>query len=128
MAVSDNSRQFTEDVAKDLVKRFTKAGLYFVSQLRGYVNTSQSYKRDGSKLRGFGPSAPGQFPHKLSGQLARSITWMLDKKKFVLTVGSNLKGYPGFLETGTKFMKPRPWLSKGFGIERDKILKILTGK
>jgi len=128
MAIKDTSRQFTEDVQRDMVKKFTKAGLNFVSKLRGYVNTGQSYKRSGSKLRGFGPSAPGQFPHKLSGQLARSITWMLDKKKFVLTVGSNLKGYPSFLETGTKFMKSRPWLSKGFGLEKDTIVKILAGK
>ncbi len=64
MPVSDNSRQFAADVNRDLVKRFTKAGVYFTSKLRGYVNTAQPYTRSPSgHYHGMAPSAPGQFPH-----------------------------------------------------------------
>lgn len=126
--IKDTSRQFIGELDRDLVKRFTKAGLYYTSKLRGLLNTGQPYRKDGLKLVGLSPSVPGGYPKKLSGQLQRSITWTLDKKRFVLTVGSNLKGYPSFLEMGTKLMKPRPWLSKSFDQERATITKILTGK
>jgi hypothetical protein len=42
-------------------------------------------------------------------------------------VGSNLDGYPKFLETGTRFMKSRPWLSLAFAAEKDRLGKIITG-
>lgn len=119
---------FLGDVQKELVKRLTKAGVFYVSQLRGSLNTSQEYTKYGSRLKGHGPSLPGQYPHKLSGQLMRSITWNVDKKNMVLTVGSNLDGYPSFLETGTQWMAPRPWLSLSFAAEKDQLGKIIAGK
>lgn len=112
----------------ELVKRFTKAGVYSVSKLRGYLNRSQKYVRlrGGKKFVGLDPSAPGEFPKKLTGQLQRSITWELDQTKLILSVGSNLKPYPKFLQTGTRIMHPRPWLSNFFNLERDNIGKILA--
>lgn len=118
---------FMGSVQRDLAKRFTKAGVYFTSKTRGYLNVAQPYKRAASgRYHGLAPSSPGEFPRKLSGELQRSITWNLDKQKMVLTVGTNLKGYPGFLQTGTKWLRPRPWLSLSFDKEKATLGKILT--
>jgi hypothetical protein len=124
-----NLSGFQKLTEAELVKNMTKAGLYFTSKLRGYLNKSQPYKRskDGLKYKGKNPSAPGDFPHKLSGQLSKSMTWNLDKGKLVLTVGSNLKGYPSFLETGTRRMQARPWLTLGWNREKNKIGTMITG-
>jgi hypothetical protein len=126
--MSTSSDKFVSDIKKELVKRFTKAGVVFTSKTRGYLNASQPYRRTKSgKHIGLAPSLPGQFPRKLSGQLMRSITWKFDTTKMVLTVGANLKGYPSFLQTGTKHMKPRPWLSLAFDKEKSELKKILVG-
>lgn len=120
---------FLGAVNKELEKRFVSAGVYFVSKTRGYLNTSQPYRRTRSGGHvGLDPSKPGQFPHKLSGQLQRSVTWKFDKSKMVLTVGFNLKGYPKYLETGTKDMRPRPTLKLSWGKEKNNMGRILTGK
>ena len=72
------------------------------------------------------PSAPGQFPKKLSGQLQRGLTYSFDRKAVSLTFGTNLAGYPTFLQVGTKTMRPRPWLSLGWAAEQDNVARILT--
>lgn len=121
---------FLRMTTAELQKGFTKAGVYFTSKTRGYLNTSQPYqrtKRTGRHI-GLAPSRPGEFPRKLSGQLQRSITWTLDKKKLVLTVGSNLQEYPSMLETGTRFMRPRPWLTLAFAKEKNKIGRTIAGR
>lgn len=107
----------------------TKAGVYFTSKLRGYVNTAQPYTRskNGQRYYGENPSSPGNLPHKLSGQLLKSMTWNLDKGRMVLAVGSNLKGHPSFLETGTRRMEPRPWLTLGWNKESGKVGRIIIG-
>jgi hypothetical protein len=118
---------FDRQVRAQLEKNFTKAGIYFASQMRGYLNRSQSYRKDGKRYTGLAPSAPGEFPKKLTGQLQKSITWELDKRKLVLTVGSNLRGYPSYLQKGTGRMKPRPWLTLSWAKDQDRIGKLLTG-
>ncbi len=129
MEVNDKSKEFMDEVTKDLVKKFTKAGIYFTSALRGHLNVAQPYKRsERGNYKGSSPSAPGQFPKKLSGSLQKSMTWDLDKKKLVLTCGSNLKGYPSILQHGNKYIQSRPWLTLGFDLEQATISKIITGK
>lgn len=122
-----NGPQFYGDVQKELVKRFTKAGVTWVSAMRGHLNTAQTYdKAPSGKYHGHNPSLPGQFPHKLSGQLQKSMTYEVDQNKLVLTVGTNLQPYPAYLQTGTGIMKPRPWLSLGWELEESKVVRILT--
>ncbi|AWM39784.1 hypothetical protein GobsT_18540 [Gemmata obscuriglobus] len=130
MSVNWYGLDFLRLTESELARNMAKAGGYFASKLRGYLNDSQSYKRTPSGgYVGLDPSVPGGFPKKLSGQLQRSITWELDRQKFVLTVGTNLKGYPKFLQLGTTVMKPRPWLSLGFDKTKDAIARIIvTGK
>jgi hypothetical protein len=121
--------EFLRMTEKELVRNFTKAGVYFVSKVRGYLNTDQPYTRSpGGKHRGLDPSRPGGYPKKLSGQLQRSVTWKVDAGKKVLTVGSNLEGYPSFLITGTRFMAPRPWLPLAWDAEKDNVGRIILGK
>lgn len=117
-------------VTSDTAGRMTKAGIYFVGRLRQAVNTGQEYKRykgkHGIYYHGLNPSKPGEMPHKLTGQLQRSITWKLDKANLVLTVGSGLD-YAGYLQTGTKKMKSRPWLSRTWSNEKAKVTSIILG-
>src|SRR4051812_38666210 len=107
----------------------TKAGLYLMSRMRENVNTAQPYRRVAGGTRDIGvqPSLPGQFPHKLSGQLLKSITYKVDAAHSTLIVGSNLKGHPGFLQTGTRRMAPRPWVSLTWNREKAAVGKILVG-
>ena len=130
MSIEWHGADFLHLTESELAKNMTKAGIYFTSKVRGYLNVSQPYKRtSGGGHIGLDPSLPGEFPKKLSGQLMRSITWKLDRQKMELTVGTNLKGYPSFLQLGTSIMKPRPWLTKSFDLEKDAIGRIIvTGK
>lgn len=127
MPKTQTAADFLKVTEDELARRMTKAGLYFVSKLRGYLNIGQPYRRTkkGNHI-GLAPSWPGEFPRKLSGQLQRSMTWTYDRRTQTLTVGSNLKGYPGFLELGTKWMKPRPWLTLGFNKERGTMTKMIV--
>lgn len=112
----------------ELEKGFVRAGIYFTSQTRGYLNVDQRYKRlPSGKLRGYSPSLPGQFPKKLSGQLQRSITWNFDKDKLELSCGSNLAGYPSYLQFGTAKMQARPWLSLAFDKEQLQMTRFILG-
>jgi hypothetical protein len=112
-------------------KNLDKAGLYLVSSWRQYANNPQPYKRYAGKkavyYKGLNPSAPGQFPHKLTGQFQRSLTYKVDKKALTLEVGSSLAGYPMFLQFGTKWMQPRPWLTIAWERDKDHVGKILLG-
>lgn len=114
----------------ELEKGFVRAGLHFVSSLRVALNVDQPYRRSKrtGRYRGLSPSAPGQYPRKLSGQLMRSITYQFDKSKMELTVGSNLVGYPSFLQSGTRFMQARPFLSLSWASEQSTIGKLILGK
>ena len=114
-------------MTRDINARMVRAGVYLTSKIRTYLNVSQRYRRTvrGNHI-GLSPSAPGQFPKKLSGQLQKSITYEFDRARLMLTVGSNLKGYPSYLMTGTQRMKPRPWLSLAWEAEVNNVAKILT--
>ena len=120
--------KFIGDFRKDCIKRLTKVGIYLTSKIRTKLNRAQKYVRysGGKYYRGLNPSKPGEYPKKLSGQLMKSITYKVDETNLVVQVGSSLKGYPLFLEVGTKFMKPRPWLSLTMVAEHEKIKDILT--
>jgi hypothetical protein len=102
-----------------------------VSSWRGYANQAQEYKRytgkKGVYYKGLSPSSPGQFPRKLTGQFQKSLTYRVDKRELSLEVGSSLVGHPAFLQFGTKWMQPRPWLTLGWEREKAAVGKILLG-
>ncbi|QDU81552.1 hypothetical protein Pla110_32940 [Polystyrenella longa] len=54
-------------------------------------------------------SKPGDIPHLLHGELARSMTHEVDERKKIVRVGTN-KFYGKLLELGSSKMKKRPFL------------------
>ena len=59
---------------------------------------------------GYVPSKDGEIPSKQTGALKKSIRWERGIKKFTRRVGSIIKGYPFFLEIGTRKMGKRPYI------------------
>lgn len=111
----------------EMKRNMVKAGLVFISDARKGLNTGQPYRKysGGKYYRGLNPSAPGAMPHKLTGQLMRSMAFEQDG--MTLYLGSNLAGYPAFLETGTGRMAARPWLSLTWDRIGNRVLDIVLG-
>lgn len=63
-------------------------------------------------------SSPGQAPAVQKGGLIRSVQFKA-VKRFTRHVGTNL-AYGGYLELGTRKIKPRPWLRPAY--------KAITGR
>ena len=100
-------------------RRLTLAAMSLQKFIRENLSVDQpKYKPKKHKTRprkgpakyiGLSPSRPGEYPKRLSGQLLRSISWE-NVGKGVRRVGTNLR-YGRWLETGTRKMLRRPWLS-----------------
>lgn len=57
------------------------------------------------------PSKPGEPPRKRTGWGQRHIVWEFDARQVVGRVGVSAAAiYMLFLELGTRFIRPRPWL------------------
>ena len=82
-------------------------------------------KRGASRRVGLDPSAPGEFPKKVTGQLRRRVVWEVDEHKLTARVGTNLP-YGKWLEVGTRLMKARPWLLRTV-LERASFVKAKFG-
>lgn len=78
-------------------------------------------------LSGKSPSAPGEPPGVVTGELRRSMTYEIEKTPQGVTgrVGTN-KEYAVPLEFGTSRMAARPFLRPCFEKNRKPIAKILT--
>lgn len=116
-----------EELRKEVNKSLHKAGVLLVSDIRKGLNVAQPYVRRGSAFRGLEPSRPGEYPRKLSGQLLKSVAYVVDEAQMILTVGTNQR-HGKFLEFGTKHMKPRPWLLRTFEAAKDKIASLFGAK
>jgi len=57
-------------------------------------------------------SSPGEYPKRVSGHLLRNIKSEFDAATMTARVGTNVL-YGKYLETGTRKMAARPWLSNG---------------
>lgn len=71
-------------------------------------------------------SKPGEIPYVDSGHLSKSIFWRRSGK-LTRQVGTPVL-YGLFLQIGTRFMKPRPWLDVILKQNQSKIKAILTRK
>jgi len=136
----------------EVAKNLERAAIFLVEKVKLNLNTSQDYKkstdtaistRSGGKtvhrvvrLRknkgvyfyGLDPSASGEFPHKLTGNLQRSITYEMADGGQRALVGSGVT-YAKFLELGTSKMAPRPFLRPTLNINKDALVRIIaTGK
>jgi len=79
----------------------------------------QSDIQDTFPGRGRKPSLAGEIPTVQLGGLKRSIRREKSAKGFARKVGSDIKGYPMYLEYGTRLMKKRPYLRPA--IERNRM-------
>lgn len=80
-------------------------------------------------LSGPSPSAPGEPPGVITGELRRSITHEIEKKPtgVIGRVGSN-KEYAIHLELGTSKMAARPFLRPKLEENKKNIAKTLTSE
>lgn len=69
-------------------------------------------------------SAPGEPPNTDTGQLVRRIEFEIDKQRATGSVGTNLK-YGAWLELGTRYVLPRPWLRPAYDKVIGQVIKNL---
>ncbi len=102
--------------------------------LRDYIKVklsrTQAYKiygkAAGRSRKGLAPSAPGEYPKKLTSNLRKNIQMEMDFSTLSARVGTNVV-YGKFLELGTKNMRRRPWLSRGLREAAPAMRRILSG-
>lgn len=79
-----------------------------VRNINSNERTGRIYKRRSVTHQA---SAPGEWPKTDTGRLVGSIR--TNFSFLSAEIGSDVT-YSKFLQDGTKFMKPRPWLTKGY--------------
>lgn len=111
-------------------KNLQRAAYLVVGKAKEKLQTGQSYKRykgaSGVYYRGLDPSNPGEPPHKVTGQLQRSVTSQPSADGLNYLVGTNIP-YGSFLEFGTSKMAPRPWLRPTLFENQTEIMRIVAG-
>lgn len=113
-------RAFLDSARNEVEKAVARGGLRVQSEVIRLVTQQSGPTRTNPAAR---PSLPGEPPHLRTGQLARSIDQETFRRgdEFTARVGTNLK--KGFwLETGTRFMAPRPYLRPGLDNKRNQIV------
>jgi len=92
------------------------------------INTSQPTAGNGNARRGLDPSAPGDPPKRVEGDLVRSIVADVNSEptRVVGTYGSTQGEKAKALEYGTKKMAARPFLRPPLLKRRDEIIRILA--
>ena len=97
-----HQKEFLDKLQKDWVKKLNTVGILLTNEIKkelGVVVDKQGVVR----------SAPGEPPRLETGELRRSIAFEVDAESLKVRAGTN-KRYSGFLERGTKFMEPRPYI------------------
>lgn len=124
---------FLNDVEKKLGQNLEKAAIYLKGKIKEALNTTgepylASQGPGGRHYKNEEVSAPGENPHKMIGNLQRSVAHAMEPDKKTAYVGSNLD-YALFLEVGTSKMAARPFFLPTLKAEADTISKIIaTGK
>ncbi len=128
------SAKFNDDVLTDLEKKLgqnlERAAIYLKSKIKENLNTTgepylASEGPSGRHYKNEDVSAPGEFPHKMLGNLQRSVAHAMEADKSKAYVGSNL-AYALYLEVGTSKMAARPFFRPTLLAEADAIAKILA--
>ena len=116
-------------IVKWYPKRFTKK---FENHMDRNMDTAAEFLQADIQLafpgRGGAPSQPGEIPtvqHGGGGGLKGSIRWTKGAKRLTRKVGSILKGYPVFLEYGTKKMAKRPYLRPAIDRNKQNLSRII---
>ena len=96
--------------------RVEAAGRVFRDLIRGAMG-----------IPGPAPSAAGEYPHKQLGHLRRNIQMQFDRATLTARVGTNVL-YGKYLETGTRHMAARPWLSNAIRDFSSNVRAVLEGR
>lgn len=118
----DNARKIIDGT---LAESVAEATLMLHSHVvRGVAKQSPGEQQTRSNpYRTVTASKEGDTPNVDMGVFLRSIQFEVDKQALTGYVGTNDRRGPWF-EFGTKFMRPRPWLSAGYFSAKEDISKI----
>jgi len=121
--------QFGRSVGNEMERRMGRAVQFLRGEtIKGLIRT-QPTARSGRSLVGLAPSAPGEFPKRVTSRLFTSISAVVerDARGIVGFYGTNVKDYPLALEFGTSTIKARPFLRPPFFNNKPTIKRILVG-
>ena len=98
-----------KDIESALKRGLTKGCIHMTNETKKLISVPaprrRAVARDGSIYwRATTRATPGAPPRKLSGNLRRSVTYVVDDKEFVGRIGTNIN-YGRFLE-----YRDHPWL------------------
>lgn len=115
-----------KDIIKHVKNQLQKAAVYLTAQVKKNLNQTGNPVRSssGPTYRNENPSQPGEFPHKMLGDLQRSIAWEMMSESEA-RIGTNVE-YGKYLELGTTNMAPRPFLRRTIDEESQKVKEILS--
>ena len=125
--------EFSKELEKTIGENIEKAAIYFKGKVKEALNvTGNPYRyalgNKGPWYRNLNPSSPGEPPHKMLGDLQRSIAHEMTQDKSTAYVGTNVE-YGYYLEIGTSKMEARPYLRSTLMKEQATIAKIVaTGR
>lgn len=105
-------------------KRLTRAAIVVNREAKQLLSVSgtgtrsktggivRAVKRTKKTIYGAFPSAPGEPPHKQTGNLRMNVAWeIIEGIRMAARVGIGKAAWYGrLLQLGTRHMKPRPWL------------------
>jgi len=122
--------EFIKETEKKLADNLYKAAVYLKGKVKEALNTTgnpylASAGPSGRHYKNENPSEPGEAPHKMLGNLMRSIAHAMSEDGKTAYVGSNLE-YALFLEVGTVKMAPRPFFRTTLTEEAETIKKIIA--
>lgn len=100
----------------EMNKRLKRAAIFLKGQIQKNISTGAPPH-----------SAPGEFPHVVTGELRRSIAWTVDDSRHFARVGTN-KRYAAYLTKGTRYMAPREFLERTLKENKGVIARLLVGK
>jgi len=104
-------------IRTEAANRLEGAGMFVRGKARENISRAQPTRLAHSRATGesyrvgLDPSAPGEFPKKVSGRLRLGVAYEVDRERLEARVGTNVP-WGKWLELGTRLMAPRPWLLK----------------
>jgi len=132
MAVNWHGAHVRAKLKSIMARRIQMAARYLRDRIKEQVSepnammiTTKSGKRRVKRgTRGTNPSLPGAYPKKVIGHFRRNIVVEFNRSTMKSRIGTNVL-YGKYLQTGTKKMAARPWLTLGlaqFGPQMQQIL------